>query len=63
MGYQLEGEGMEVDGVKFAMYVPTITEAALRDQYLTLNPVMLTKQEVKDLSRLIEAVKKEGNKN
>jgi alcohol dehydrogenase class IV len=63
MGYQLEGEGMEVDGVKFGMWVPTITEAALRDQYLTLNPVMLTKQEVKDLSRLIEAVKKEGNKN
>jgi hypothetical protein len=28
-----------------------------------MNPVMLTKQEVKDLSKLIEAVKKEGNKN
>jgi hypothetical protein len=63
MGYQLEGEGFEVDGVKFGMWVPTITEAALRDHYLTLNPVMMTKQEVEDLSKLIEAVKKEGNKN
>ena len=63
MGYQLEGEGFEVDGVKFGIYIPTITEAVLRDQYLTLNPVMLTKQEVEDLSKLIEAVKKEGNKN
>jgi alcohol dehydrogenase class IV len=63
MAYQLEGEGFEVDGVKFGIYIPTITEAALRDHYLTLNPVMLTKQEVKDLSKLIEAVKKEGNKN
>jgi hypothetical protein len=29
MGYELEGNGFEVDGVKFAMYVPTITEEAL----------------------------------
>lgn len=63
MAYQLEGEGIEVDGIKFGLVVPTITEAALRDHYLTLNPVMLTKQEVEDLKKLIQEVKKEGNKN
>ena len=30
MAYQLEGEGMEVDGVKFGLMVPTITEEALK---------------------------------
>lgn len=30
MAYQLEGEGLEVDGVKFGMFVPTITEEALQ---------------------------------
>ena len=30
MAYQLEGEGLEVDGVKFGMFVPTITEEALK---------------------------------
>ena len=63
MAYQLEGEGIEVHGIKFGLVVPTITEAALRDHYLTLNPVMLTKQEVEDLKKLIQEVKKEGNKN
>jgi hypothetical protein len=63
MAYELEGNGLEVDGVKFGLVAPTITEAALKDYYLMMNPVMLTKQEVKDLSKLIEAVKKEGNKN
>jgi hypothetical protein len=30
MAYQLEGEGIEVDGVKFGLVVPTITEEALK---------------------------------
>jgi hypothetical protein len=30
MAYQLEGNGLEVDGVKFGLFVPTITEEALK---------------------------------
>jgi hypothetical protein len=33
MGYQLEGEGFEVDGVKFGLWVPTITEEALKAMF------------------------------
>ena len=29
MAYELEGNGLEVDGVSFALFVPTITEEAL----------------------------------
>jgi hypothetical protein len=61
MAYELEGNGLEVDGVKFGLVAPTITEAALKDYYLMMNPVMLTKQEVEDLKELIKKVD-EGNK-
>ena len=61
MAYELEGNGLEVDGVKFVLVAPTITEAALKDYYLMMNPVMLTKQEVEDLKELIKKVD-EGNK-
>jgi hypothetical protein len=29
MGYELEGNGLKVDGVSFALFVPTITQEAL----------------------------------
>jgi hypothetical protein len=61
MAYELEGNGLEVDGVKFGLVAPTITEAALKDYYLMMNPVMLTKQEVEDLKERIKKVD-EGNK-
>lgn len=32
----------------------------LKEHYLTLNPVMLTEEEAKEVRRLVEAVKKEG---
>lgn len=30
MEYQLDGQGLEVDGVKFGLFAPTITEEALK---------------------------------
>ena len=61
MGELIEGGGYEVDGVSFGLWMPTITAEALKDHYLTLNPVMLTKQEVEEVKGLIRQVKEEGD--
>jgi hypothetical protein len=43
--------------------MPNTNDTIERDFFLSLNPAMLTKQEIKELDRLLEKVKKEKARN